>query len=102
MRYPALEIGWPEREACPDQYDEPSTLLCPGASRLILQVLTNAAYIQCGVMPRGKGAGLGSVQWQNEEPYVAGAAASLSRQFDAVRVRNWKAGSEAQVFVSVQ
>lgn len=101
MRYPALELGQEAREACPDAYNEASTLICPGASRLILQVSANKAYVQCGLMPQGKGTGVGSVVWQDEEPYNAGLAASLGRKFDAVRVRNWAPGAKAEVFVSV-
>ncbi len=99
MRYPSLELG-PEREPCPNKYNEASTLICPGASRLILQVSTHDAYIQCGLMPQGATGGTGGVVWQSEEPYFAGAAASLSRRFDAVRVRNRIEGEEAKVLIS--
>lgn len=102
MRYPALELGQEGRPACPDAYNEESTLICPGAKRLILQVSPAAnVMVQCGIMPQGKGSGVGSVIWQDEEPYYAGAAASLGREIDAVRVRNWKAGEPGEVFVSV-
>jgi hypothetical protein len=66
-----------------------------------LQVAANKAIVQCGIMQQGVGTGPGSVQWQSEEPYMAGIAASLARGFDAVRVRNWKPGAKAEVFIAV-
>jgi len=101
MLYGNLELGQEGREACPDQFTQAATLICPRSKRLILQVSSAApVYVQCGFMPQGIG-GEGAVIWQEEEPFVAGAMASLARQFDAVRVRNWKAGAKAEVFVSV-
>lgn len=101
MRYPSLELG-PEREPCPDKYNEASTLVCQGSTKLILQVAAHDAYIQCGQMPQGVTSGGGGAVWQSEEPFFAGAAGSLTREFDIVRVRNRIAGEEAKVLVSVQ
>lgn len=101
MRYPSLELGQVGRDPCPDVYEELSTLICPGAKKLILQVAANAVYLQCGLMPQGLGTGPGAVVWQDEEPYMAGVAAVLNRDVAAVRVRNWKPGAKAEVFLSV-
>lgn len=96
--YPALELGQPGNEACPDGYTPGSTLLCPGSTRLMLQVSANAVMIQLGVMPQGMG-GLGAVVWQPEQPFLPMIAA-LNRRFDAVRVRNYTKGQKAQALVS--
>jgi hypothetical protein len=98
MRYPALELGQAGREKCPNAYNEASTLICPGATRLILQISKANLMVQMGVMPQGKGIGSGAVVWLNEEPYLP-ISAVLGRKFDAVRVRNWAAGAEAEVFL---
>lgn len=98
MAYPALELGQPGNEACPDAYNAASTLYCPAANRLVLQVSKQAVMVQLGVFPQGKGAGLGSIVWQPEHPFLA-VFASLGRNFDAVRVRNYTKGQAAQVLV---
>lgn len=100
MRFTPIELGQPGREVCPDKYNEASTLLCPGCKRLILQTSLQAVVVQVGIMQQGKGASIGSVQWQSEEPFLP-VMASLGREFDAVRVRNYTPGLVAQVLVSV-
>lgn len=99
MRYGVLELGQAGKPACPDKYNEESTLICPRSTRLVLQVSVAAVYVQLGVMPQGVG-GVGAVVWQTEDPYLP-LVGSLARKFDAVRVRNWQPGVEAQVFVNV-
>ena len=99
MLYNPLELGQPGKEPCPDAYNEASTLICPGSKRLVLQISANNVFVQLGIMQQGVGTGPGSVQWQAEEPFLP-IVGSLARRFDAVRVRNWKAGAEAEVFVS--
>jgi hypothetical protein len=100
MLYTPIEVGIVGSEKCPDQYNAASTLLCPGAKRLILQISKQPVFVQVGIMQQGRGSSIGSVQWQAEEPYLP-MIASLGRNFDAVRVRNRTPGVEAQVFVSV-
>jgi hypothetical protein len=100
MLYTPIALGQAGNPKCPDKYNEDSTLICPGAKRLVLQVSLQAVFVQLGLMPQGIGAGAGSVQWQAEEPYLP-LIASLGRNFDAVRVRNFAPGVEAQVFVTV-
>jgi hypothetical protein len=100
MLYTPIELGQPGKEKCPDKYNAASTLICPDAKRLVLQVSVQAVIIQLGIMQQGKGVGPGSVQWQAEEPYLP-MIASLGRTFDAVRVRNFTPGAEAQVFLTV-
>lgn len=99
MRYGVLELGQVGKPVCPDAYNEDSTLICPRSKRLVLQVSAANVYVQLGIMPQGVG-GLGAVVWQTEDPYGP-VAASLARNFDAVRVRNWAAGVPAEVFVNV-
>lgn len=98
-RYNALELGMGE-EPCPDRYTPASTLICPRSKRMILQLEgANKVIVQLGVMDQGVGIGTGSIRWQAEEPFMVSVA--LGRRFDAVRVRNWKPGSEAKLFLSV-
>jgi hypothetical protein len=99
MIHAPIELGQPGREKCPDKYNEASSLWCPGARRIMLQISKKKVFVQLGVMQQGRGAGLGSVQWQPEEPFLP-VVASLGRKFDAVRVRNWGAGEEAEVFIA--
>lgn len=98
--YEPLELGQPGKPACPDKYNEESTLICPEATRLILQVSGQTVMVQFGIMPQGKGLSGGLVQWQPEQPYLP-IIASLGRSFDAVRIRNYTPGQAAQVFVTV-
>lgn len=93
-----IELGQVDRPKCPDQYNDASTRLTPGARRLVLQVSKAAVYVQLGIMPQGRGASIGSVVWQSEEPWLV--SASLGRRFDAVRIRNYSPGNEAQVLVN--
>ncbi|HEX3391941.1 MAG TPA: hypothetical protein VHS55_05220 [Solirubrobacteraceae bacterium] len=100
MLYTPIMLGQPGNPVCPDKYNEASTLICPGAKRLILQVSVQAVFVQLGLMPQGIGTGPGAVVWQTEEPYLP-LIASLGRNFDAVRVRNFTPGVVAQVFITV-
>lgn len=101
MRYGTLQLGQPGNPKCPDTFNADSLLLCPGCSRLLLQISTQAVIVQLGIMPNGKSLSIGQVVWQDEEPFLP-MIASLGRSFDAVRVRNYTAGAEAQVLASVQ
>jgi hypothetical protein len=101
MAYESLQLGQAGNPKCPNQYTPESTLICAGSNRLILQVSAQAVYVQLGIMPHGKGAQAGSVQWQAEQPFLP-VIASLGREFDAVRVRNYTPGAEAQVLLSVE
>jgi hypothetical protein len=100
MAYEELQLGIPGAPACPNQYDEESTLYCPGSNRLLIQVANQAITIELGICPQGKGSGLGSVVWQPAKTLLP-VIASLGRAFDAVRVKNRVAGLEAQVLLSV-
>ena len=99
IAYPPLELGQPGNPACPDNYNNESTLVCVGAQRLVLQISVNAVFVQLGIMPQGKGAGTGAIVWQPEQPYLPMISA-LSREFDAVRVRNYTPGAKAQVLIN--
>lgn len=99
MAYQALELGQAGNPACPDKYTEESTLLATGSRRLILQISAQAVFIQFGTMPQGKGAGLGSVVWQTEMPFLP-VVGILPKHFDAVRVRNYTPGAKAQVMLT--
>jgi hypothetical protein len=98
MLYTPLELGQPGNPKCPDRYNDDSTLIVPGCTRLLLQVSAQTLIVQLGIMPQGRGVSEGSVQWQAEDPYLPMIAA-LNRSFDAVRVRNFSPGIEAQVFI---
>jgi hypothetical protein len=100
MLYEPIELGQAGNPKCPDQYNEASTLLCPRSKRLVLQISGQSVFVQLGIMQQGLGAGLGSVQWQHEQPFLP-VVASLGRHFDAVRVRNYVKGQEAQVLLTV-
>lgn len=100
MRYEPIMLGQPGNPKCPDAYDEESTLICPDCTRLVLQISKQAVFVQLGIMPAGKSLSAGQVQWQAEEPFLP-MVASLGRRFDAVRVRNFTKGQEAQIFVTV-
>ena len=98
--YAPLQLGVPGQPKTPNLYNAESTLLCPVSSRLFLQISVAAVFVQRGIMPQGIGSGIGSIVWQEEEPYLP-MVASLGRRFDAVRVRNFTSGVEAQAFVLV-
>ncbi len=99
MSFGPLQLGMPGQPACPDEYTPESTILTPRAKRLYLQVSGQTVYLQFGVMPQGRGAGTGSVVWQPEEPYQP-VIASLRRDYDAVRVRNYTPGAQAQIMLT--
>ncbi len=99
MNYEPLQVGQPEQPPCPDKYDEDSTLIAPRAKRLFLQVSNQAIYLQFGIMPQGRGVDAGSVVWQSEEPYLP-IIVTLRRDYDAVRVRNYTPGQEAQAMLT--
>lgn len=100
MSYEALQLGQPGQPKCPDKYEGASTLICPRSNRVILQISGQAVYVQLGIMSQGVSSGGGSVQWQPEQPFLP-IIASLGRKFDAIRVRNYTKGAEAQVMISV-
>jgi hypothetical protein len=99
MSYEPLQLGQPGNPKCPDAYNADSTVVVQGSTRIVLQVSVQAIYVQLGVMPQGRGVGIGAVVWQPEEPFLP-MIASLARKFDAVRVRNYTPGAEAQALVS--
>jgi hypothetical protein len=102
VAYEPLELGLPGTEPCPNAFELDSTLLCPGAKRLILTVAANAVKVQMGILrERGKTGGLGDIIWQPHETFMP-CMAALERDFDAVRVHNRFAGQEAQVMLSVE
>ncbi len=101
MAWDSLELGQPGNPACPDVMEPKSELLCVASTRLVLQTSVAAVFIELGVMPHGKGVGLASVQWLGEKPFLP-IVASLAREFDAVRVRNYTKGVPAQVLISVE
>lgn len=97
--YEPLQLGQPEQAKCPDKFSDESTLITPRCKRLYLQLSVNAVYIQFGIMPQGRGSDAGSVVWQEQEPYLP-VINTLRRDFDAVRVRNYTPGKEAQVMLT--
>lgn len=99
MLYPALELGQPGNPAVPDRYTDASTLICPRSRRLFLQVSLQAVVVQFGLMDQGVGSGKGAVRWQSEEPYLP-VTASLGRNFDAVRIKNYLPGKPGQAIAS--
>lgn len=100
MIYQPLQLGQPGQPKCPDQYTNESSRLTPGAKRIILQTSKQAVYVQFGVFVGGvRGSDFGSIVWQAEEVYLP-IIGSLARDFDAVRVRNYTPGQEAQVLLN--
>lgn len=99
-RYVPLILGTTGKPKCPDEYEPTSTRLCQRSSRLMIQVSKQAVFVQLGLMLDGQGSSLGSVEWQPEFPLLP-MVASLGRNYDAVRVRNFTPGAEAQVFVTM-
>lgn len=99
MNYEPLQVGLPGQPACPDHYNQESTLIAPGSKRIYLQIGVNPAYVQFGTMPQGRGNDEGNVVWQPEEPYLP-VIISQVRDYDAVRVRNYTAGEEAQAMLT--
>ncbi len=102
MAYLALELGQPGNTPCPDKYSPESTLLCQRSTRLILQIANQGVFLEFGVMDQGQTSGLGGVRWQGEIPLMAGLAGVLHQHFDAVRVRNYAPGAEAEVLLSAE
>lgn len=100
--YPPIELGQPGKPACPDQFNEQSTLLCKDCVKFYLQTSLSAVYVQLGTIEvaGSKAGGLGNVQWGPEEPYLP-VQGSFARKFDAIRVRNLTPGDAAQVFITV-
>lgn len=92
--YPSLELGQPGKQACPDNFSGNSTILCPDCTKLTIQVAVAAIYIQFGT-------GIAAVQWGVEEPLLP-LVGSITRNFDAFRVRNFTAGlaEPAQVLLT--
>jgi hypothetical protein len=100
MAYGALELGQAGKPPCPNAFEEASTLLCPGSTRLRLQVSVAAVFVQFGVFRDRAGGTLGGIDWQTEMPFLP-IVASLGENFDAVRVRNYTPNVAAQVLASV-
>jgi hypothetical protein len=98
MAFRVMEVGLPGKPACPDEFqDEGQTvLLCPDSKVITVQIGKNAAYLQFGVMPQGRSLSPGAVVWQKARSWTP-TSFSLGRNFDAVRVRNFTAGQEAQI-----
>lgn len=97
--YEALQLGLPGTPAVPDHYTAESTLLCPGAKRIVLQILEQAVIVQLGLAREGVPAGLGSIVWQAEDPWLP-ITAALARDFDAVRVKAFTPGVHGQIIVT--
>lgn len=97
MAFYVMEVGIPGKPPCPDEFEEvgPATLICPRSKILLVQISLQAVYMQFGVMDE-PGSFAGSVIWQRERSWVP-TSFSHSRNFDAVRVRNFTAGQQAQV-----
>jgi hypothetical protein len=98
MAYSSLELGQAGNPPCPNGWEKGATLICPKSTRLALQISNEAVFVQLGIMPEGIG---GQPQWQDEQPFLP-VIAFLARNFDAVRVRNYTPGAEAQVLLSVE
>ena len=98
MAFYVMEVGLPGKPKCPDQFEDvgPATLICPKSKVLLVQVSLKAVYFEFGVMEAGDGSFVGSVIWQRERSWLP-VSFSHSRSFDAVRVRNFAPGEEAQV-----
>jgi hypothetical protein len=106
VAYEPVELGLPETPACPNKFEaavegNPAVLFCPGARVLILQVAANAIKLELGLMQAGQTSGMGGIIWQPHESFFP-CLARLPRDFDALRVKNWKSGAEAQVLISVE
>jgi hypothetical protein len=104
MAFPALELGQLGNPALPNNPKEATieeaTRLCPGSDRLLIFVSANAIYLQLGYMQNGRGTSSAAVDWQPPKP-MRPCAATLYRQFDAVRVYNYTPGRAAEVLLSV-
>jgi hypothetical protein len=90
--FPSIELGLPGKPACPDEYTGQSTLFCGGAGKLRVQ--TSLAYVMLQF-----GDGIAAPVWGPEEPFSP-IVGSITRGFDAVRVRNLVAGKAAQVILT--
>ena len=98
--YSPLLLGQAGQPKCPNNKpNAESTLECPGAKRVIIQIQKAPIWIQFGYYARGVAtAGLGSITWLNPQPFLPMVAA-LNRDFDAVRVWNFEA-VEAEVILN--
>lgn len=101
--YESLQLGQPGQVKCPDAFsNENAALLCPGSTRLVLQISKQAVYVQLGIRDTSAVPGsFAGIKWQEPRPYLP-IVASLGREFDAVRVRNYTKGQEAQVIISAE
>jgi hypothetical protein len=97
--YEPLNLGQPGEPKCPDKFNAESTRMVPRCKKLFLQISANAVVVQLGVMPQGISQSAGAVEWQAEEVFLP-MIASLTRDFDAIRVRNYQAGIEGQILAS--
>ena len=95
-----MEVGLPGKAKCPDDFEEigPAVLICAESHVLTAQIAANAVYVQFGIMPPhvGRSQSVGDVIWQQPRSWLP-TAFSIPRRFDAVRVRNFTKGAEAQV-----
>lgn len=97
MSYTPLELGQPGNPGVPDIFDSEATLVCPRSHKLVLQVSGQAVMLQFGQLRAGAGvSGVGNIQWGPEEQYLP-ISGTLTRRFDAVRVRNYTLEKAAQV-----
>ena len=101
MSFEQLQLGLPGTDECPNEPNAESTLWCPGARLLVLQVAKNTAVIEMGRMSQGPTAGLGGVVWLPPEIFLP-CLLWIPQDFDAIRASNLTAGSEAQVLISVR
>jgi hypothetical protein len=65
---------------------------CPGARKLRVQVSEATVVIQFAI-------GVASPVWEDEQPLYP-TVGSITRRFDAVRVRNFTTGVAAQVILT--
>ncbi len=97
MSYTPLELGQPGNPVVPNKFEPEATLVCPRSHKLVLQVSGQAVMLQFGQLRAGTGAsGLGNIQWGPQEQYLP-MSGTLTRRFDAVRVRNYTPEKAAQV-----
>lgn len=97
--FPPLILGFGSFPPCPNRPTPESTLEAIDARRFVLIVETNPIVLELGYAPQGAGGGLGAIVWQPGQVFTPMLAA-LSRDFDAVRVSNFTAGSVAKVIIN--
>ena len=98
--YGSIELGQPGNPECPNEYNEASTLICPGAVKCLIQISVAAVYIEFGINRQGA-TGVGNITWGPKEPLLP-IVLLRGRRFDAIRVRNYTKGVPAQVLITPQ